>query len=135
LCCLPTTINMCIILTSAAGGSGEFLIQTWESLLLSWQRINLQLAAPFSVATALCNTVISNLAGIFVTPALLLRFFGKSIELPFLDLVQKLCSKVLLPVAVGQALRATPMKEIYSKHTGFFKRFQEVRFFWLNSVI
>ena len=28
LCCLPTTINMCIILTSAAGGSGEFLIQT-----------------------------------------------------------------------------------------------------------
>ena len=25
LCCLPTTINMCIILTSAAGGSGEYL--------------------------------------------------------------------------------------------------------------
>jgi sodium/bile acid cotransporter 7 len=99
LCCLPTTINMCIILTSAAGGS---------------------------VATALCNTVISNLAGIFITPALLLRFFGKSIELPFVDLVRKLCSKVLFPVAVGQALRATPVKEFYSKHTGFFKRFQEV---------
>lgn len=68
---LPTTINMCIILTSAAGGN---------------------------VATALCNTVISNLAGIFVTPALLLRFFGKAIELPFLELVAKLCNKVLLPV-------------------------------------
>ena len=68
---LPTTINMCILLTSASGGS---------------------------VATALCNTVISNLAGIFVTPALLLRFFGKSIELPFMALVSKLCNKVLLPV-------------------------------------
>jgi sodium/bile acid cotransporter 7 len=79
-----------------------------------------------SVATALCNTVISNLAGIFITPALLLRFFGKSIELPFVDLVRKLCGKVLLPVAVGQALRATSVKEFYTKHTGFFKRFQEV---------
>ena len=78
------------------------------------------------VATALCNTVISNLAGIFITPALLLQFFGKSIELPFLDLVKKLCSKVLLPVAVGQALRATPFKDFYSKQTAFFKRFQEV---------
>ena len=68
----------------------------------------------------------SNLAGIFITPALLLHFFGKSIELPFLDLVKKLCSKVLLPVALGQALRETPAKEFYSKHTGFFKRFQEV---------
>lgn len=127
--CLPTTINMCILLTSASGGN---------------------------VATALCNTVISNLAGIFLTPMLLLRFFGKAIELPFLELVSKLCSKVLLPVgkfirfidfawfptfsppclclslfvdvlAVGQALRATPMKDFYSKHTAFFKRLQEVR--------
>ena len=69
--CLPTTINMCIILTSASGGN---------------------------VATALCNAVIGNLAGIFLTPALLLRFFGRSIELPFADLIYKLCSKVLLPV-------------------------------------
>lgn len=99
LTCLPTTINMCILLTSASGGN---------------------------VATALCNTVISNLAGIFLTPMLLLRFFGKSIELPFLELVFKLCNKVLLPVAVGQALRATPVKDFYSKHTAFFKRLQEM---------
>lgn len=71
LTCLPTTVNMCMILTSASGGS---------------------------VATALCNTVISNLAGIFLTPALLLRFFGRTIELPFVELVGKLCNKVLLPV-------------------------------------
>ncbi|KAL3803081.1 hypothetical protein ACHAWO_010647 [Cyclotella atomus] len=98
LTCLPTTLNMCILLTSKAEGS---------------------------VASALCNAVISNLAGIFITPALFMHFFGKSIELPFIDLVKKLCSKVLLPVAVGQALRATPMQDFYTNHTGFFKRFQE----------
>lgn len=27
LCCLPTTINMCILLTSAAGGSGEYILE------------------------------------------------------------------------------------------------------------
>ena len=57
---------------------------------------------------------------------LLLRFFGKGIELPFFELVSKLCNKVLLPVAVGQALRATPVKDFYEKRTNFFKRLQEV---------
>jgi solute carrier family 10 (sodium/bile acid cotransporter), member 7 len=71
--CLPTTINMCVILTTAAGGS---------------------------VATALWNAVISNMAGIFITPLLLLRFFGKYIQLPFLAMVLKLCSQVLLPVGM-----------------------------------
>jgi len=99
LTCLPTTINMCILLTSTSGGN---------------------------VATALCNTVISNLLGIFLTPALLLRFFGQTIQLPFVELVSKLCNKVLLPVAVGQALRATPVKAFYSNHSGFFKRLQEM---------
>lgn len=98
LTCLPTTVNMCIILTSASGGN---------------------------VATALCNAVISNLAGIVLTPALLLRFFGKSIELPFVELVSKLCNKVLLPVAVGQALRATPMKDFYANNSKTFKSLQE----------
>jgi sodium/bile acid cotransporter 7 len=72
LTCLPTTINMAVLLTSTCKGS---------------------------VATALCNTVISNLLGIFVTPALLFLFFGGAvIELPFLGLVGKLCKKVMLPV-------------------------------------
>jgi len=72
LTCLPTTVNMCILLTSSAGGN---------------------------VATALCNAVIGNILGIFVTPALLLRYFGTSIALPFGDMVFKLCNKVLLPVS------------------------------------
>ena len=84
LTCLPTTINMCIILTTAAGGN---------------------------VASALCNAVISNVMGIFVTPALLLRFFGESIELPFAAMVLKLCSKVLLPV--GEKFISISSKGIY----------------------
>lgn len=100
LSCLPTTINMCILLTSTSGGS---------------------------VPTALCNVVLSNMSGILLTPALLMKLFGTSaIELPFLDLVVKLCKKVLLPVTIGQGLRATPVKGFYSKHAKFFKRLQEI---------
>ena len=133
LTCLPTTINVCVILTTAAGGS---------------------------VATSLWNAVISNMAGIFITPLLLLRFFGKYIQLPFAAMVLKLCSQVMLPVgmyfiiygcdcrcvlekldfsptdwspchsfprtAVGQALRQMGGKQVYEKNAKFFKRLQEV---------
>ena len=99
LTCLPTTVNMAVVLTRTAGGN---------------------------TASALCNTIISNLLGIFATPALLFRFFGASIQLPFLEMLVKLCNKVLVPVAIGQALRATPVKEFYEKHSKTFKRTQEV---------
>jgi sodium/bile acid cotransporter 7 len=99
LTCLPTTVNMCIFLTSAAGGN---------------------------VASSLCNAVIGNMAGIFLTPALLLRFFGTEIHLPFADMVIKLCNKVLVPVGIGQLLRKTPAKEIYTKNSKKFKRLQEL---------
>lgn len=99
LTCLPTTVNMCIFLTSASGGS---------------------------VASALCNAALGNLLGIFATPALLFRFFGASIEVPFVDMVIKLCSKVLLPVTVGQVLRTTKAKDVYNKNSKLFKRIQEV---------
>lgn len=71
LTCLPTTVNMCVFLTTAAGGN---------------------------IASALCNAVISNMAGILLTPALLLRFFGTQVHLPFLAMVLKLVNKVVLPV-------------------------------------
>eukprot|EP00549_Striatella_unipunctata_P023719 CAMPEP_0118687668 /NCGR_PEP_ID=MMETSP0800-20121206/8508_1 /TAXON_ID=210618 ORGANISM="Striatella unipunctata, Strain CCMP2910" /NCGR_SAMPLE_ID=MMETSP0800 /ASSEMBLY_ACC=CAM_ASM_000638 /LENGTH=317 /DNA_ID=CAMNT_0006584873 /DNA_START=324 /DNA_END=1277 /DNA_ORIENTATION=+ len=101
LTCLPTTVNMCILLTSSAGGN---------------------------VACALCNAVISNLMGIFATPAILMKFFGNSnaIQLPFGEMVLKLCNKVLLPVAIGQGLRATPVKEFYTKNSKAIKRAQEL---------
>mmetsp|Transcript_10582 Transcript_10582/g.31213 ORF Transcript_10582/g.31213 Transcript_10582/m.31213 type:complete len:360 (-) Transcript_10582:691-1770(-) len=108
LSCLPTTVNMCILLTSASGGN---------------------------VASALSNAVISNVLGIFATPALLLRFFGENIELPFGNMILKLCNKVLLPVAVGQALRTTPAKELYTQNSKKFKRLQEVRTFFFSYFV
>mmetsp|Transcript_11171 Transcript_11171/g.26470 ORF Transcript_11171/g.26470 Transcript_11171/m.26470 type:complete len:465 (-) Transcript_11171:76-1470(-) len=96
---LPTTVNMCIMLTSASGGN---------------------------VAASICNAVLSNMAGIFITPLLLLQFFGASIKLPFAKMVMKLCQKVLLPVTVGQVLRTTKVKKLYQQNSKFFKRLQEV---------
>lgn len=52
------------------------------------------------MATSICNAVLSNLAGIFVTPALLFHFFGTEIRLKFLSMVLTLCKKVLLPVGM-----------------------------------
>jgi len=78
-----------------------------------------------NVATALCNAVLSNMAGIFVTPALLLHFFGSTIDLPLLGMLRKLSRKVLLPVLVGQVLRKTRMKDVYEKNTKTFRRVQE----------
>lgn len=98
LSCLPTTVNMCVILTSAAGGN---------------------------VASSVCNAVLSNLMGIVVTPALLFHFFGSSIQLPFLEMCLKLCGKILVPVALGQLLRSTIAGEFSQKYSGFFKRSQE----------
>jgi solute carrier family 10 (sodium/bile acid cotransporter), member 7 len=96
---LPTTVNMCIMLTSASGGNA---------------------------AVSICNAVISNMLGIFITPLWLFQFFGATIQLPFGSMVLKLCQKVLLPVTVGQLLRATGAKKVYQKYSNTFKRLQEV---------
>jgi solute carrier family 10 (sodium/bile acid cotransporter), member 7 len=99
--CLPTTVNMCVILTATAGGD---------------------------VAAALCNAVLSNLLGILGTPLLLLHFFGSHIHLSWPTLLGQLSRKVLLPLGVGQILRAAlpPVKDWYQRHNPFFKRAQEV---------
>ena len=101
LSCLPTTVNMCVILTSTVGGN---------------------------VATALCNAILSNLLGIVVTPMLLFRFFGSDLSLPLYDMVVKLMNKVLLPVMVGQFLRAKvpTVQPWYHRHEKLLKRSQEV---------
>jgi len=101
LSCLPTTVNMCVILTRSAGGS---------------------------VASALCNAVIGNLFGVFVTPLLLMAFFGRTVTVPFFEVVAKLCKKVLLPVVVGQMLRTSSVvKTFYIKNKKKSKSLQEVR--------
>jgi sodium/bile acid cotransporter 7 len=84
--CLPTTVNMCIVLTQTAGGNS---------------------------AAALFNAVLGNMVGgLLVTPALLYLFFKAKLQLSFGATLAKLATKVVLPVAVGQVLRATAAKDM-----------------------
>lgn len=79
--CLPTTVNMCVLLTQAAGGN---------------------------VALALTNAVMSNALGVVLTPLLLISLLGKSIDVNFAAVCAKLAKTVLLPVALGQLARGSP---------------------------
>ncbi|KAJ8600545.1 hypothetical protein CTAYLR_007928 [Chrysophaeum taylorii] len=97
--CLPTTVNMCVILTQSAGGN---------------------------VAVALTNAVLGNLVGVVATPALLLLTLDRAVSLPFRTAVSKLAAKVLLPVAIGQALRRTRLLELQARRKKLFKRTSEV---------
>jgi sodium/bile acid cotransporter 7 len=110
---LPTTVNMCVLLTGAAGGN---------------------------VAAALCNAVLGNALGVVVTPALLLRWFASAasssssvaaaanyVRVPLASVLAKLSVKVVLPVAAGQALRNLPSaKALSEKHSKGLKRTQEL---------
>ena len=76
----PTTVNMCIVLSGAAGAN---------------------------LALAVFNAVLSNFLGVFIAPATIIACIGgKSINVPYLSVIEKLVSKVLVPVFLGVTLRA-----------------------------
>jgi len=77
---LPTTINMCVILTTESNGN---------------------------IASSLANAVLSNGAGIFLTPLLILWKVGKTAKIDVQSSIVRLSSKVLLPVLIGQLLRSS----------------------------
>lgn len=75
---LPTTVNMVIVLTTSSGGDE---------------------------ACALLNAAMGNLIGVFVTPALITGYLGKTGHVHFLTIVLSLCYRVLIPTVFGQLLR------------------------------
>ncbi|KAG8467794.1 hypothetical protein KFE25_006846 [Diacronema lutheri] len=85
--CLPTTVNMCVIMTQAAGGN---------------------------VALAITNAVFSNTAGVFVTPLLLLGLMGRTIDVSLADVCAKLARTVVLPVLLGQLARSAPPVQAFA---------------------
>uniref|UniRef100_A0A7S3K623 Sodium/bile acid cotransporter n=1 Tax=Aureoumbra lagunensis TaxID=44058 RepID=A0A7S3K623_9STRA len=97
--CLPTSINMCVILTSSAGGS---------------------------VAPALANAVIGNFLGVFLTPVLVFITLSTSVTLPIKAAICKLAIKVILPITIGQFLRSTPLLSLQSHYKSIFKRASEI---------
>lgn len=101
LSCLPTSVNMCIIMTGSSNGN---------------------------IATAVFNTVLSNLLGIIVTPIWLYQFFGTIIELQLHQMFYKLSKKVLIPVIIGQFIlkRISLIENYYNTHKSIFKRMSEI---------
>lgn len=79
LACLPTTIASCVIFTRTAGGNE---------------------------AGALCNSVLGNLLGLVLTPLLILLVLGTQGEAPVTAVLRQLSWEVLLPLVVGQVIRA-----------------------------
>jgi solute carrier family 10 (sodium/bile acid cotransporter), member 7 len=94
LACLPTTIASCVIFTRAAGGNE---------------------------AGALCNSVLGNLAGLVLTPALLLLLLGTHGEAPISNVLRQLSLEVLLPLVVGQGIRLST-----GRHSAVFERVRQI---------
>lgn len=98
--CLPTTVNMCVLLTQSAGGN---------------------------VALAITNAVLSNALGVFVTPLLLLSLMGQTIDVKLASICVKLARTVVLPVLLGQLARSIgPVRAAAARYKGQTKRASEV---------
>lgn len=97
---LPTTVNMCIVLTKSAGGSE---------------------------AAAVFNSAFGNLLGVFLTPLWILAFLGGSASVSFADVILKIAQRVLLPLFIGQLARHwLPSVANYVKtHKKALKKVQE----------
>ena len=98
---LPTTVNMCVILTADSNGN---------------------------VASSLANAVLGNALGIFLTPLLILLRMNKKAAIDVQATFIKLASKVILPVFVGQLLRKSArVKHLATTHK---KKCKQVRRNW-----
>lgn len=100
MACLPTTVNMCIVLTQSASGN---------------------------VAVSLFNAVLGNMLGVFVTPLAIFTLLGTNlVGVSYLQVMAKLSKKVLLPVVIGQLLRGTKLAAYRARHKKVFGRVSEV---------
>ena len=70
------------------------------------------------------NAVLGNLLGVILTPYLLLRLVGSAGALSAVDTLQKLATRVLLPLLVGQSLRP-PMQKLIAGRKKLLSRSSE----------
>ena len=80
--CLPTTINICVAQTLAAGGN---------------------------MGTAIFNAIFANVIGVFLTPLLAVWFLGAGKGVSLLATLGKLGNVVITPLVIGQICRRTPI--------------------------
>jgi len=79
---LPTTINICVAQTLAAGGN---------------------------MGTAIFNAIFANVLGVFLTPLLAVWSLGTGKGVSLLGTLRKLGGVVILPLVLGQVVRRTPL--------------------------
>ena len=82
---LPTSVSMCVVLTTAASGDA---------------------------AAALFNATALNIIGIFITPLWLLGLLSTSSTVSFGEVVTKLTIKVISPLLLGQLIRYIPHPQV-----------------------
>lgn len=97
--CMPITVTMVIVMTKSADGDG---------------------------AAAVFNAALGSLLGVFVSPALIIRYTGLSGSVDLNAVFVKLSLKVILPIAIGQMLHFSKMvSEFVHDQKRHFKRLQE----------
>jgi len=75
--CLPTTVNMCVVLTTSSNGNQS---------------------------AALFNATFTNILGIFIAPTYIFQLLGAKGSVSFSDVLLNLTYKVIIPTVVGQLL-------------------------------
>lgn len=98
--CLPISINVSIVLSSASGGD---------------------------LAAAIFHTAVSNVLGIFLSPVLILGYLGSEGSIPLGQVFMKLSLQVAAPLVIGQILRLVSMavREFQYKHKIWLLKAQE----------
>jgi sodium/bile acid cotransporter 7 len=98
--CLPMTINCAIILTQTAHGDE---------------------------ASAIFNSALGNLVGIFLSPILILGYLGVSGEVDIVRVFSQLCARVVAPFLFGQLLHlyCPPVVAFSQKYKRYFKLTQQ----------
>lgn len=92
LSCLPVTINICVAQTLAAGGN---------------------------MATAIFNAIFANVVGVFLTPLLSVWLLGTDKGVSLLDTLVKLGNVVILPLALGQVVKRTPLGPFFQRISSY----------------
>jgi len=97
---LSITVNMCVVMTVAAGGDE---------------------------ATAIFNAAFGNMIGIFISPLLILGYIGVSGDVPIGTTFYKLGVRVLFPLFIGQVVRKTSddLVAFVKKYKRYFAKAQE----------
>lgn len=85
---LPTTINICVAQTLAAGGN---------------------------MSTAIFNAIFANVVGVFLTPMLAVTLLGSGGGVSLLSTLKQLGNVVITPLVIGQILRRTPIGSFAQK--------------------